>query len=211
MVKCVVFDFDGTLVKSNEIKRRTFYEVTKNLVDADILLDKILSYPDSGDRYDIFDTLIIELKLDREVFVSASKLSDSYTKICEYEISRAPEINGAVKTLKKLRSLGISVFISSATPEVTLQKIISMRGWKDMINMALGSPDSKIDHLQTILTKNKYSISEVVYVGDSEIDRDAALLVGCRFVGIGKDWSRFSSKPSTLLNTLENFTTELKL
>jgi phosphoglycolate phosphatase-like HAD superfamily hydrolase len=211
MVKCVVFDFDGTLVKSNEIKRRTFYEVTKNLVDADILLDKILSYPDSGDRYDIFDTLIIELKLDREVFVSASKLSDSYTKICEYEISRAPEIKGAVKTIKELRSLGVKIFISSATPEITLQKIIDMRGWKDMINMALGSPDSKIDHLQTILTKNKYSISEVVYVGDSEVDRDAALLVGCRFVGIGKDWSRFSSKPSTLLNTLENFTTELKL
>ena len=211
MIKCVVFDFDGTLIESNEIKRRTFYEVTKNLVDADILLDKILSYPDSGDRYDIFDTLIIELKLVREVFVSASKLSDSYTKICEYEISRAPEIKGAVKTIKELRSLGVKIFISSATPEITLQKIIDMRGWKDMINMALGSPDSKIDHLQTILTKNKYSISEVVYVGDSEIDRDAALLVGCRFVGIGKDWSRFSSKPSTLLNTLENFTTELKL
>ena len=211
MIKCVVFDFDGTLVKSNEIKRRTFYEVTKNLVDADILLDKILSYPDSGDRYDIFDTLIIELKLDREVFVSASKLSDSYTKICEYEISRAPEIKGAVKTIKELRSLGVKIFISSATPEITLQKIIDMRGWKDMINMALGSPDSKIDHLQTILTKNKYSISEVVYVGDSEIDREVALLVGCKFIGLGKDWSRFSSKPSTLLNTLENFTTELKL
>jgi phosphoglycolate phosphatase len=211
MVKCVVFDFDGTLVGSNEIKRRTFYEVTKNLVDADILLDKILSSPDSGDRYDIFDTLIIELKLDREVFVSASKLSDSYTQICEYEISRAPEIKGAVKTIKELRSLGVKIFISSATPQITLQKIIDMRGWKEMIDMALGSPDSKIDHLQTILTENKYSISEVVYVGDSEIDRDAALLVGCRFVGIGKDWSRFSSKPSTLLNTLENFTTELKL
>ena len=211
MVKCVVFDFDGTLVKSNEIKRRTFYEVTKNLVDADILLDKILSYPDSGDRYDIFDTLIIELKLVREVFVSASKLSDSYTKICEYEISRAPEINGAVKTLKKLRSLGISVFISSATPEVTLQKIISMRGWGNIVDNVLGSPDSKLDHLQRILTENKYSISEVIYVGDSEIDREVALLVGCKFIGLGKDWSRFSSKPSTLLNTLENFTTELKL
>jgi phosphoglycolate phosphatase len=209
MVKCVVFDFDGTLVKSNEIKRRTFYEVTKNLVDADIVLDKILSSPDSGDRYDIFDTLIIELKLDREVFVSASKLSDSYTKICEYEISRAPEIKGVVKTIKELRSLGVKVFISSATPEITLQKIIDMRGWKEMIDMALGSPDSKTDHLQTILTENKYSISEVVYVGDSEIDRDAALLVGCRFVGIGKDWSRFSSKPAILLSTLEKLIEEL--
>ena len=211
MVKCVVFDFDGTLVKSNEIKRRTFYEVTKDIVGANAALNKILSSPDSGDRYNIFDVLIAELKLVDEVHVSALQLSDSYTKICEYQISRAPEINGTTKTIEGLKKLGIKVFISSATPENTLKKIISMRGWKDMINMALGSPDSKIDHLQTILTKNKYSISEVVYVGDSEVDRDAALLVGCRFVGIGKDWSRFSSKPSTLLNTLENFTTELKL
>ena len=211
MVKCVVFDFDGTLVKSNEIKRRTFYEVTKNLVDADILLDKILSYPDSGDRYDIFDTLIIELKLDREVFVSASKLSDSYTKICEYEISRAPEINGAVKTLKKLRSLGISVFISSATPEVTLQKIISMRGWNELFDGITGSPDSKEDHLRSILFSNNYSLSEVIYIGDSEVDQKAALLIGCKFIGIGKNWNRFDSRPVVLLDTLEKLIKELKL
>ncbi len=211
MVKCVVFDFDGTLVKSNEIKRRTFYEVTKNLVDADIVLDKIFSSPDSGDRYDIFDTLIMELKLDREVFVSASKLSDSYTKICEYEISRAPEIKGVVKTIKELRSLGVKVFISSATPENTLQKIIAMRGWKGIIDKAFGSPDSKADHLQKISAHFKFLQSEIIYVGDSEIDKNAASSIGCKFVGIGRDWSRFRSKPPIFLDTLENFIIELKL
>ena len=211
MVKCVVFDFDGTLVGSNEIKRRTFYEVTKNLVDADIVLDKIFSSPDSGDRYDIFDTLIMELKLDREVFVSASKLSDSYTKICEYEISRAPEIKGVVKTIKELRSLGVKVFISSATPENTLQKIIDMRGWKGIIDKAFGSPDSKADHLQKISAHFKFLQSEIIYVGDSEIDKNAASSIGCKFVGIGRDWSRFRSKPPIFLDTLENFIIELKL
>jgi phosphoglycolate phosphatase-like HAD superfamily hydrolase len=211
MVKCVVFDFDGTLVKSNEIKRRAFYEVTRGIIGADIVLNEILPSPKAGDRYQIFDTLSKELMLSQGINVDATALSEDYTNICEYKISLVSEINGAVKTLKKLRSLGISVFISSATPEVTLQKIISMRGWGNIIDNVLGSPDSKLDHLQRILTENKYSISEVVYVGDSEIDREVALLVGCKFIGLGKDWSRFSSKPSTLLNTLENFTTELKL
>jgi len=48
MIKCVIFDFDGTLVKSNEIKIRVFYEVTKDLVGADSILDKILSRPSTG-------------------------------------------------------------------------------------------------------------------------------------------------------------------
>jgi len=63
MIKCVVFDFDGTLVKSNEIKRRVFYEVTEDIVDAVPVLDELFSVPDSGDRYNIFDLLIKNLKL----------------------------------------------------------------------------------------------------------------------------------------------------
>jgi phosphoglycolate phosphatase len=211
MVKCVVFDFDGTLVESNEIKREAFYEVTRNLVDADIVLDKILSSLDCGDRYEIFDKVIIELELYRKVSISAEEMSSSYTKICEYKISRALEVKGAVKTIKDLKSLGVKVFISSATPEITLRKIIGMRGWKKMIDMVLGSPDSKTDHLRTIQIENKYSMSDVVYVGDSEIDSEAAISAGCRFIAIGKDWSRFNTKPSTLLCTLENLITELKL
>jgi len=211
MVKCVIFDFDGTLVDSNEIKRKAFYEVTKDLVGADAVLDKILSSPNSGDRYNIFNLLVIELKLARGVFVNALQLTDSYTKMCEYKISRAPEIKGATKTIKKLKNLGIKVFISSATPESALKKIIDMRGWKEIIDMSLGSPDSKTNHLQKILLENKFSKSSVVCVGDSEVDKDAALSIDCKFIGIGRNWNRFRSKPPILLDTLEYFITELKL
>ena len=211
MIKCVVFDFDGTLVDSNEIKRRTFYEVTKDLVGADSALDKILSSPSSGDRYKIFNSLIAQIGPSNGGFISASKLSSSYTIICEYKISRAPEIKGATIAINELRNLGVKVFVSSATPKDTLKKIIYMRGWEGIIDMALGSPDSKIDHLQKILIENKISISEVIYVGDSDIDKNTASSVGCRFIGIGKDYRRFSSKPSILLDTLDNFTKELKL
>ena len=104
MIKCVVFDFDGTLVKSNEIKRRVFYEVTEDIVGAGPVLDELFSVPDSGDRYNIFDALIKNLKLGQEVGISAVYLSDLYTKICEHKISEAPEACGAFNTLTEFPS-----------------------------------------------------------------------------------------------------------
>jgi len=211
MIKCVVFDFDGTLVKSNEIKRRVFYEVTEDIVDAVPVLDELFSVPDSGDRYNIFDLLIKNLKLVQEVGVNASYLSSLYTKICEHRISEAPEVCGAFNALRELKKIKVKMFVSSATPTNTLQRIIGMRGWSELFDGIMGSPDSKEDHLKSILFSNNYSLSEVVYIGDSEVDQKAALLIGCKFIGIGKNWNRFDSRPLVLLDTLEKLIKELKL
>jgi len=211
MIKCVVFDFDGTLVKSNEIKRRVFYEVTEDIVDAVPVLDELFSVPDSGDRYNIFDLLIKNLKLVQEVGVTASYLSSLYTKICEHRISEAPEVCGAFNALTELKKIKVKMFVSSATPTNTLQRIIGMRGWSELFDGIMGSPDSKEEHLKSILISNNYSLSEVVYIGDSEVDQKAALLIGCKFIGIGKNWNRFDSRPLVLLDTLEKLIKELKL
>ena len=103
------------------------------------------------------------------------------------------------------------MFVSSATPTNTLQRIIGMRGWSDLFDGIMGSPDSKEDHLRSILFSNNYSLSEVIYIGDSEVDQKAALLIGCKFIGIGENWNRFDSRPEVLLDNLEQLIKELKL
>lgn len=211
MIKCVVFDFDGTLVKSNEIKRRVFYEITEDIVDAVPILDELFSIPDSGDRYNIFDALIKKLRLDQEDGISPLYLSDLYTKICEHKISEAPEVFGAFNTLTELKKMRVKMFVSSATPTNTLQRIIGMRGWSDLFDSIMGSPDSKEDHLRSILFSNNYSLSEVIYIGDSEVDQKVALSIGCKFIGIGKNWKRFDTRPEVLLDSLEKLIKELEL
>ena len=211
MIKCVVFDFDGTLVESNEIKRRVFYEVTNDIIGATSVLDELFSAPDSGDRYNIFDLLIKNLKLRKEDGYSNVYLSSLYTKICEQRISEAPEICGAFNILSELKKLRVKMFVSSATPTNTLQRIIGMRGWSDLFDGIMGSPDSKEDHLRSILFSNNYSLSEVIYIGDSEVDQKVALLIGCKFVGIGKNWDRFDKRPLVLLDNLEQLIKELEL
>lgn len=211
MIKCVVFDFDGTLVESNEIKRRVFYEVTEDIIGAASVLDELLSAPDSGDRYNIFELLIKNLKLRQKDGFSAAYLSSLYTKICEQRISDAPEVGGAFSVLSEFKKLRVKMFVSSATPTNTLQRIIGMRGWGDLFDGIMGSPDSKEDHLRSILISNNYSLSEVIYIGDSEVDQKAALFIGCKFIGIGKNWNRFDRRPLVLLDNLEQLIKELEL
>ena len=211
MIKCIVFDFDGTLVESNDIKRRVFYEVTKNIVGASLILDKLFASPNPGDRYNVFNDFVYDLKKSNTTSISSKYLSDLYTSKCEYEISQAPEVSGALSTLNELKKRKIKILLSSATPEKTLKRIIKMRGWSDLFERVMGSPESKEEHLKSILSLNNFSLSEIVYVGDSEMDQKAALSIGCKFIGIGSNSSRFNSKPVILLSTLEKLVKELKL
>ena len=52
---------------------------------------------------------------------------------------------------------------------------------------------------------------ELLLVGDSEIDRQSAKNVGSHFIGIGKNFDRFSSKPKYFLKDLKQFCDFLKI
>ena len=42
---CISFDFDGTLVQSNEIKQQTFFDVVLNIPSGIGVMESILSQP----------------------------------------------------------------------------------------------------------------------------------------------------------------------
>ena len=54
MIKCVTFDFDGTLVNSNSIKENTFYSVTSLIPESTKILSQILGNTKFKNRNEIF-------------------------------------------------------------------------------------------------------------------------------------------------------------
>ena len=179
MIRAIVFDFDGTLIDSNEIKISAFYEVTAHIPGASAELDRIFQDPDRGDRYDIFKALQARLGSD------AAILTKAYGERCEIVILDKLAKSQVTETLDKLKSEGRKLFIASATPEVDLVAMLDKSELVARFEGIYGRPAGKAEILRRIMKEHELQPSTMVMVGDGEDDFRGARKFACWFVGIG--------------------------
>ena len=199
-----MFDFDGTLVDSNEIKREAFFTVSDHLSSSQKIMFEILNMTDLGDRYDIFNRYSKRLKEKFKFVIGADFLVEKYTEICEEHVSQAESILGFDSLLNYLKKTDIKVIISSATPTITLKKIIINRKMDHFFDHIYGSPESKVEHIKKVIKDYNINPKEILYVGDSEDDMQASLISGSFFIGVGNDYSRFLTDQHQLVNNLDS-------
>lgn len=196
MIRCVVFDFDGTLVLSNDIKRQGFFSAVAGYADGTPRMEKILACP-PGDRYAIFRCFTEEAGGD------ADRLATCYSAWCEEQILVCPERSGASQALAQLRQAEIRIHINSATPTEPLRAVVARRYGKGCFDGVHGGHGAKLANLETILRHEQLRPTELAMVGDGIDDRDAALACGCRFVGVGGGTLAVAGPDDELLETLE--------
>lgn len=197
MIRCVVFDFDGTLLLSNEIKREGFFAAVAGYPDGLERMARILAHP-PGDRYAIFRSFA------QEVGGDANELAIKYSNWCEERILTCPERPGAALALAQLRRVGIKVHVNSATPTAPLRSVVLRRYGAASFNGVHGGHGAKLANLEAILRQEQLPPSSLAMVGDGIDDRDAALAVGCRFVGVGGGTLAAAAPDEDLLDTLES-------
>jgi len=208
MIRCVGFDFDGTLVQSNAIKRQAFYQTARLLGEGlDALVDDVLRDV-RGDRYAILRELAVRAAARGPLPASPGerawpeRLADEYTRICEDEIARCPVVPGALEALEALGRRGCALFINSATPTAPLVAVVARRGLNRHFRAVLGNDAGKIENLRHGLALAGATPDELLFVGDGEADRAAAEAIGCRFVGVSNEFSDFRKPPAHVVADL---------
>ena len=200
----IVFDFDGTLVQSNEIKTWAFGELYKE--NGEKIVQQIIAYHKKHEgvsrfaKFRYWNENLLGQSYTEEI---GEKLSRTYSQLVFDALVQAPYVDGALEFLKK-HYQHIPLFVASSTPEPELREIIKHRSISHFFQGVYGSPATKSEILQVILTKRKLSPEQVLMVGDSLADCEGAQNVGAGFIGIqsGESSNIF---PSTML-LINNFT-----
>lgn len=177
MIRCAVFDFDGTLVHSNEIKRRGFFDILGPDPDGIAQMTAILSDP-PGDRAEILAAYA------RATGANAGALLADYTRWTGAEILNCPLRAGAKEILEVLSASDITIFVNSFTPHEHLVPAVEELFGADAFDGIYGGHGQKVQNLRAIIDANAYRPGDIVVVGDGIDDHDSAVEVGTHFVGV---------------------------
>ena len=193
MINTIVFDFDGVLVESTEVKTQAYIKLFKH--EKSHLRESILNYHIKNmgiSRFQkvqtIYKNILRRPLSDKDLSSICKKFSD----IVLDSIVASPWVEGAHTFIQENIEKYI-FFIVSGTPQDELKKILEHRKCKDYFCEALGSPKTKEILLHELMKKYQIQPNELVYVGDTETDWNAARTVGIPFI-----WRRISSETQSL-------------
>jgi phosphoglycolate phosphatase-like HAD superfamily hydrolase len=209
MIRCIAFDFDGTLAESNAIKREAYYDASAALGEVSAYVSAALA-EEPGNRERVCSAIVRHVSAAGSLPPPPSPegwvphLVELYTRRCEDAIAACPEVPGARAALEAMRGRGYALYVNSATPTEPLRRILALRGLSGLFSGVLGSPGSKAENLRRVLTAESASSEELLFVGDNEVDRAAALEIGCRYVGLENPFSGYAARPEALIRDMRD-------
>jgi phosphoglycolate phosphatase-like HAD superfamily hydrolase len=190
----VIFDFDGVLVESVDVKTRAFAkmfeaegpDIVEKVVDYHINNGGISRYEKFRYFYDHF--LRRPMSEDR-----LDELGRQFSDLVVSEVVAAPWVKGAKEFLDRYHS-SLEMYVATGTPHEEIIEVVRRRRMGHYFNEVIGTPPAKEEIICRIVESVNFAADEIVMVGDAPQDLAGALAAGISFVG------RIDSPDSPLCN-----------
>lgn len=180
-IGAVIFDFDGVILESGDIKTVAFLELFDHRPD---LQPAILAHHLDNlgvSRYDKFAWIYTELLGQPFTVEVREQLGCDFSALVLEKVLSCPFVPGAEESLRALRPR-IPLFVASGTPQDELDVIVEKRGLRGYFREVWGSPHKKESIIGDILTRYELRPNQAVMVGDGASDYEAAVKSGIHFV-----------------------------
>ncbi len=209
MIQNIIFDFDGVICESVDIKTEAFYEmylpygeeIAKKVKEFHILNGGISRF----DKFRHYENKFLNRSITDD---KMNELSSRFSSLVMKKVIEAPFVKGALEFLKKF-SKDYRCFIVSATPMDEMQTIAKEKNISQYFEEIFGSPTNKIEWGKYILDTYSINPSETLFIGDAMSDYKASVANDMHFLLRETDGNKdiFLDKK---LNTIKDFTSILK-
>ena len=190
----IVFDFDGTLCDSLQVKTEAFHLLYIDEGGPEFA-GRVRAYhlANAGlSRYDKIRYVETEMIGSEPSDERVEEIAVRFGKIVEEQVIAAPLFDGV---LDFLEAVDLPVAVASATPTEELRRIIDAKYIDRFFVAVEGSPRSKGDIVTEYVTRLASDPVRVLMVGDQPSDLAAATQAGTDFIAIvapgdAYDWAK---------------------
>lgn len=190
-IKSVVFDFDDTIVLSEQMKQNVFYEISTNYKQRGIEYynNHISKRPTREQYFKGLSQYIIEHSLvDNESSIYLyTLLLEKFSQKVSNNLKNSGELPNVRLFIEYLFNKGYKLYISSKSNEKDIIETLKHKNLLKYFKGIYGLPNPKMDHFQHIQKLENINGDEICFIGDSASDYMTSYEVDCEFIGILTD------------------------
>jgi len=180
----IIFDFDGVLVESGDIKTQAFadlYQSYGNTIVSEVIhFHKLNGGLSRYKKFRYFQQNL--LKKPPLTQSEEEELDKSFSKLVVEAVIDSDPVPGANEFVR-IEASRIPLFIASGTPEEELNTIVTRRGLDPYFTEVRGSPKLKETLIAEILSTHELTPKHVLMIGDALIDYQSAQANNVAFLG----------------------------
>ena len=180
-IKSIFFDFDGVIAESVSAKSDAFEEmylpygadIAAKVVEYHKLHGGVSRY----EKFKYFHNELLNEKIDKK---KVDELAQKFSRIVLDKVINSPEVLGASYFIKEYYKK-FQFWVITGTPTEEIKIIVDERRLAKYFVGLYGSPNNKIHWTEFLISKYKLNRDEIIFLGDSRTDLDAALFSNIHF------------------------------
>jgi len=211
-LRALVFDFDGVVLESAEVKTEAFVALFGHLPPEQVAEVRRHHLANLGiSRFKKFAWIyqhVIGQPLSDD---DSRRLGERFSQLALDRVLAAPFVPGAEAALAALGPR-YPLFVASGTPQDELALVVARRGLAGTFREVWGTPTEKPQILADVMARHGLAPGEVLFIGDGMSDYKAARATGVEFLArdtaaLHDEWVALGARRVNDLTTLPELVT----
>ncbi|MDQ3365083.1 MAG: HAD hydrolase-like protein [Myxococcota bacterium] len=207
MIRGIVFDFDGVILESADVKTDAFCELYVDHGHEVVAAVRAHHLSNLGiSRFKKFAWIAEHVLRQPFSELDSAALGVRFGDLALAKVLAAPFVPGAQAAVATLAA-SYPLFVASGTPHEELAMIVEHRGLAVHFREVHGSPTEKHTILEDLMARHGFARDEVLFIGDGASDHKAATAAGVQFLAretpaLRDDWARLAVRREPDLSRL---------